>query len=429
VADIESSGGVVHAVVGAITASWNNLWKTATLETLRDEEWDWTISWTDRDLIGLAIDPADPSHVYAASWGSGVLEFRGKEVTQYDETNSSLQNLIPGKPYTRVGGVALDPAGNLWMTNTGVAEPISVLKPDGSWKSFRVDNLISEYGALGDILVSGAGNKWVIVPRGNGLFAMDDNMTIDDTSDDIYEKVSVVDKYGKIITNDVYSFAEDHDGNLWLGTNQGVLVMYSPYRLFSDGDIYAQEILIPRKDGSGYADPLLGTQVVTSIEVDGANRKWLGTRGGGAYLVSEDGLEELEHFTQNNSPLLSDVIMDIEVDGKSGEVFFGTDKGIISYKGDALQGATAYNNVVVYPNPVRETYDGPVAIKGLLENTTVKIADMGGNLVFETTSFGGQAIWDGTNFHGERVATGVYMIYLSSADGSLSHVTKLLFIH
>jgi len=117
------------------------------------------------------------------------------------------------------------------------------------------------------------------------------------------------------------------------------------------------------------------------------------------------------------------------VNGISGEVFFGTDKGIISYKGAALEGSTSYNNVVVYPNPVRETYDGSVAIKGLLANTTVKIADMSGNLVFETESLGGQAIWDGTNFNGERVATGVYMIFLSSADGSLSHVTKVLFIH
>ena len=117
------------------------------------------------------------------------------------------------------------------------------------------------------------------------------------------------------------------------------------------------------------------------------------------------------------------------MDGVSGEVFFGTDKGIISYKGDALEGNSAYSNVVVYPNPVRETYEGPVAIKGLVENTTVKITDMGGNLVFETESLGGQAIWDGKNFRGERVATGVYMIFLSSADGSLSHVTKILFIH
>ena len=117
------------------------------------------------------------------------------------------------------------------------------------------------------------------------------------------------------------------------------------------------------------------------------------------------------------------------MDGVSGEVFIGTDKGIISYKGDALQGSSLYDKVVVYPNPVRDTYEGPVAIKGLLERTNVKIVDMGGNLVFETESLGGQALWDGTNFRGERVATGVYMIYLSDSKGELSHVSKLLFIH
>ena len=130
-----------------------------------------------------------------------------------------------------------------------------------------------------------------------------------------------------------------------------------------------------------------------------------------------------------NSPLLSDNIIDICVDGVSGEVFFGTDKGIISFKGEAMSGSSLYNNVLVYPNPVRETFEGPVAIKGLVANTNVKITDIGGNLVFETESLGGQAIWDGKNFRGERVATGVYMIYLASPDGSFSHVTKLLFIH
>ena len=426
--DMESSGGVLQAVVGGISRSWQNVWKAATLETFEDEEWKSIHSWDDRDLITLAIDADDPFHVYAGSWGFGLLEYKGREITRYNETNSTLQTIIPG-PYVRIGGVALDPQGNLWMTNSTVSEPISVLKTDGTWKSFRANNLITGFNALGDILVSSSGHKWVIVPRGNGLFAMDDNMTIDDTSDDIYKKVSVVDEYGKVITNDVYSFAEDHNGNLWLGTNQGVLVMYSPYKLFVDGSIYAQEILIPRDDGSGYADPLLGTQLVTDIEVDGANRKWLGTAGGGVYLVSEDGREEIKQFNETNSPLLSDAITDICVDGITGEVFFGTDKGIISYKGEALQGSIQFNNVVVYPNPVRETYDGPVAIKGLMENSTVKITDMGGNLVFETESLGGQAIWDGKNFNGERVATGVYMIYLSSANGDFSHVTKVLFIH
>ncbi len=428
--DMEASGNKLYAVQGGVSGSWNNLFKAATLETFRDEMWGASTNRECRDLVSLAVDPADHRHVYAASWGYGLLEFNEEGPGErFTEANSSLQTIIPGGDFVRIGGISYDPQGNLWMTNSNVAEPISVFKADGTWKSFRADNLISSYNALGKILVTQSGHKWAIIPRGNGLFAMDDNFTVDDDSDDEYRKVSVVDKYGKVITNDVRSFAEDRSGNLWLGTVQGVLVMYSPYRLFYEGSVYSQEILIPRNDGSGLADPLLGTQVVTAIEVDGANRKWLGTAGGGVYLVSEDGLEQVHQFNSTNSPLLSNSITDICVDGVSGEVFFGTDKGIISYKGDALESSLQYNNVVVYPNPVRETYEGPVAIKGLMEKTNVKIADMGGNLVYETESLGGQAIWDGTNFRGDRVATGVYMIFLSNADGTQSHVTKLLFIH
>jgi hypothetical protein len=428
--DLEASGNIVYAVKGGVSGAWNNLFLSATLESFMNEQWDSRANSEIRDLLCLAIDAADPQHVFAGSWGYGLMEFReGEEDIRYTESNSSLQTIIAGGDFIRIGGIAYDPQGNLWMTNTGVAEPISVLKTDGTWKSYRADNLISEYSALGSILVTQSGHKWVIIPKGNGLFAMDDNYTIEDISDDIYEKVGVVDKYGKVITNDVRSFAEDRSGNLWLGTNQGILVIYGPYRLFTEGSVYAQEILIPRNDGSGLADPLLGTQLVTAIEVDGANRKWIGTAGGGAYLVSDDGVEEIKHFNASNSPLLSNNITDISIDGSTGEVFFGTDKGIISYKGEALEGSTLYDQVLVYPNPVRENFEGPVAIKGLIERTNVKIMDMGGNLVYETESLGGQALWDGKNFRGDRVATGVYMIYLSNSDGSLSHVTKLLFIH
>jgi hypothetical protein len=425
---MKASQNILHAVQGGVTAIWGNRFRSGSLQTFMDQQWSTRSNWDDRDLITMAIDPADPMHVFAGSWGWGLVEFTSQGINRFNEANSSLQTIMPGN-FVRIGGVVFDPAGNLWMTNANVQEPLSVLKPDGSWKSFRVNSLLSDYMALGDILVSQSGQLWVIVPRVNGLFAMDFNLTVDDTSDDLYRKVSVEDRYGKVITNDVRSFAEDQHGNLWLGTNQGILVMYSPYRLFTDGELYAQPILIPRNDGSGLADPLLGTQIVSTIEVDGANRKWLGTSGGGAYLVSDDGLQEIHHFNSTNSPMLSDNIIDICVDGNSGEVFFGTEQGIISYKGDALAGSRVYDHVVVYPNPVRETYEGPVAIKGLVTGTNVKITDMGGNLVFETTSLGGQAIWDGKNFRGERVATGVYMIYLASPDGAFSHVTKLLFIH
>jgi hypothetical protein len=428
--DMAAEKGYLYTVSGGVSASYNNLFRSAIFQVFYDQDWTSNISEDYRDLISLAIDPDDPQHIYAASWGYGLIEYEGHEVVNiYNESNSSLQNLIPGNPVVRIGGLVFDDESNLWMTNTGVSEPISVLKRDGTWKSFKAGGILSGFGALSKILISGEGHLWGIVPKSVGLFAANFNGTIENEEDDEYKLVRVVDENGGLITNEVYSFAEDLNGNIWLGTDQGIFVIYSPESLFSKGSVFAQNIVVPRNDGTGLGDPLLETQKITCIEVDGANRKWIGTADGGAFLVSESGLEQIHNFNTGNSPLLSNSITDICVEGVSGEVFFGTDKGIISFRGDATLGAEDYKNVRVYPNPVRESYHGPIAITGLLAETTVKITDMGGNLVKEIRSFGGQAIWDGTNYRGERAATGVYLIFLADRQPTSAHVTKLLFIH
>lgn len=425
-----SSGDKLYVVSGGVSSAYGNLYRSGTLHTYKEQNWGSNIKYDFLDLITLAVDPDDPNHIFAGSWGFGLVEYQdSKLVENYREENSSLQSIIPGGDVIRIGGVAFDNNKNLWMTNTKVAEPISVLKSDGSWKSFKVGGLLSPYPALGDVLITQDDHLWAIIPKGNGLFAMDFNGTIDNEDDDVYRLVSVVDEYGKVITNEIYSFAEDLNGNIWLGTDQGILVFYSPSSLFTNGSLFARDILVPRNDGTGLGDPLLQTEKITCIEVDGANRKWLGTAGGGAFLVSSNGLEQVHNFNSNTSPLLSNSITDICVNDESGEVFFGTDKGLISYRGEATGGEDNYENVRVFPNPVRENYNGPIAISGLLEETTVKITDISGNLVNEMESFGGQAIWDGTNFNGERVATGVYLVFLTNRRPTSAHVTKILFIH
>ena len=208
----------------------------------------------------------------------------------------------------------------------------------------------------------------------------------------------------------------------------GVAVFYSPDRVFEDGANYdAQQILVPRNDGSGLADILLETEVVTAITIDGANRKWIGTERAGTFLLSPDGIEELAHFTEDNSPLLSNNVNSITINS-DGEVFFGTASGIISYRGTATPPPTSGSDVYAYPNPVRENYTGLIAIKGLANNSIVKITDSYGNLAYQTVSEGGQAVWDGYNFDGHRAATGVYFVFATTDDGSEKVVTKILMI-
>ena len=179
----------------------------------------------------------------------------------------------------------------------------------------------------------------------------------------------------------------------------------------------------------GNVQILLETESVTTIEIDGANRKWIGTQNSGAFLISEDGTTQVLHFNEDNSPLPSNEIKDIEINGELGEVFFGTSKGVFSYRGSATAGGDFYSEVYAYPNPVRPEFDGTIVIKGLLRDSDVKITDASGNLVFETTSFGGQALWNGRTFDNQKVSSGVYLVFASSEDGSLAVVTKIAIIN
>jgi len=430
VSHIAIAENLLYTVPGGPNSSYNNQYRNGEVNTYLAKTWSRFKNTSYKDFYRIAIDPADPEHYYVASWGYGLFEFRDDSIINvFRDDNSSLQTILPGN-YYRLGGLTFDDYGNLWISNASVAEPISVLKKNGEWKSFNLENKLSTSIVTGDIISDRSGYKWMILTsQTRGLLVMDDNGTIDNEDDDRYKVLDVKDEFNSIITNDIYSIAEDKEGNIWLGTNKGIVVYYNPSGVFNEDNFYAQQIIIPRNDGSGLGDPLLGTESVSVITVDGANRKWLGTKNAGVSLVSDDGVKQIHNFTAENSPLLSNSISTIAINEKNGEVYFGTDKGIISFVADATGPEENFNSVYVFPNPVREDFSGDIAIAGLLENTLVKVTDLNGNLVYETVSLGGQALWDGKNFRGEKVKTGVYLVFCSSEDGELSHVTKLLFIH
>jgi hypothetical protein len=173
---------------------------------------------------------------------------------------------------------------------------------------------------------------------------------------------------------------------------------------------------------------LLSADVVTAICVDGANNKWFGTQNGGAYYTSADGIETIHHFNTANSPIPDDNILAISIIPNTGDVFFGTTKGIISYRGTATEGSETYDELFVFPNPVKSDYDGPITIKGLVAGSIVKIADIAGNIVYEAKSTGGQLVWDGLNLNGNRVASGVYVVFASTEIGEQKSTTKILFL-
>lgn len=431
---LDAKNGVVWGVGGGTDLSLTNLWNEAMIYSFQNQQWinftknDDSLLIDKFDFVDVAIDPTDATHVYASSWGNGIVEFENNKIKNvFDENNSTLQNALSVGPYVRVGGIKVDKNKNLWAVNTGVNNAISVKKADGTWKAFSYGSYLN-FAELGKFIITQNNTKWIILLRGHGIFVFNENNTIDDEGDDQYKRIDITDEYGKIITNEVYSIAEDLDGVIWVGTNKGIVLFQNPMDVFSGNNFYAQQILIPRNDGSGLADILLETETISAIAVDGANRKWIGTLNSGVYLMSADGQTQIYHFDVDNSPLISNYITSIAIDGKSGEVFFGTANGIISYKSTATDGDENFKKVYAYPNPVEHDYSGPITIKGLVTNSNVKITDISGNLVYETTALGGQAIWYGKDLSGNKVNSGIYMAFCTNEDGSKTFVTKILFI-
>jgi len=385
------------------------------------------------DLVSITVNPDNPNNVFAGSWSSGLLEFNNGSLTQIYNAQNSVLDSLGGLTVT--GPLAFDEDNNLWIANSFTANFLTVKTPSNSWYNYSFLGLTGALHEFHSMVVDQNNYKWIVNNTDNSIVVFDDNNTIDDKNDDRSVLLTDVNTTSpnssytiydaSIPGSDILCIAEDKDGEMWLGTDEGIAVFYSAPSVFEQ-NIYAEQIYVQQ---DGQTQILFESEIITTIAVDGANRKWIGTQNSGVFLMSEDGTEQIEHFNTDNSPLFSNSIFDIVINHKTGEVFFGTEKGLISYKGTATEADEDFHNVYVYPNPVKPDFNGKIAIRGLVKDTDVKITDISGNIVYQTTSLGGQAIWDGKDFNGKKVQTGVYMIFNGSPEGDLKAVAKILFIH
>ena len=408
----------------------------AEIHWLKDQNWISINEYSDTKISGITDitmvvpTPANPDHFWGATRVDGLLEFGNqKTVKNYNPTNSPLESQNGS---CKIGGLNYDATGNLWLTNPSGRNQLHVIKPDGTWKSFTYPGIDNQFSSAGDVIVTKTDTKWIIVNHSD-LFALQTKNTLDNTADDLYRKTSVRSKFSNNETtlikgfNQINALTEDHDGYLWVGTENGIVLYTNPEMLFGNTEFYGIQ---PSVDfGDGLFHPLLENETVSAIAIDGDNRKWLGTTNSGVFLFSADGSKLILHFNTDNSPLFSNNVSSIAINGQDGEVFFATSGGLISWMGDATEGENSFQHLYAWPNPVRETYYGDITIDGLTDESTVKITDVAGNLVYKTISKGGRAIWNGKNRNGERVSTGVYLIFCADREGSQSRVVKLLFIH
>tara|TARA_X000000368_G_scaffold418521_1_gene418557 strand:- start:1229 stop:3436 length:2208 start_codon:yes stop_codon:yes gene_type:complete len=392
-------------------------------------------SWRNYDYYELKnardiVDVAEYGNkTYFASYYNGVVEAVEGEIIErysYANTNGGLDTIDNWQNdyQMAIADLKFDDNGNLWGLVSGVDNPIFVKTTDNNWLNFSLPT--SHNFHFDEILIDDFNQKWGIMGRKNGLFVFNDNNTLENSLDDQSKLLNMNLGNGNLPSLNVYCFANDLGGEIWVGTDKGVTVFYSPGTVFSGENFDAQQILIQEGE---YGQYLLSEETVKCITIDGANRKWIGTEKSGVFLLSEDGLDQILHFTAENSPLFSNNIIDIAINPENGEVFIGTEKGLISYRSDATKGKATQIQTHVFPNPVRESYNGPIAINGLISNANIKITDIDGNLVFEGYAKGGQAIWNGKNKSGDRASTGVYLVFSTDSNGLNKAVSKILFVH
>lgn len=370
-------------------------------------------------LVSVTVNPKNEEEVYLSSFHSGLLKVKNDVPTLlYNNTNSGLESFVGGNTI-RINGTAFDRSGNLWVTNSIVKNGLKVLRTNGQWQSYNLENYFQVTGKfnLGRLTIDKNGTKWMVT-RDDGIIAFNEN-------GNIFKKIKMGSEEGNLPINDARVTAVDNNNQLWIGTRKGLRVLSSVDRFLSTGQMATKAIIILEDD---LAQELLYEQFITDIVVDGANNKWIGTADSGVFMVSPDGQQTLYHFTTSNSPLPSNTINDIDINGTTGEIFMATDKGMLSFKGTATDASENLSNVVVYPNPVRPGFEGTVKVSGLLDKCNVKITDIEGNIVHEAIAEGGTIEWDTKSFGKYNVASGVYMIFISAKDGVETNVKKVMII-
>lgn len=417
--EIYYSDSQLHMVSGSIS-----LWTMFHYSVLTEGGgWYGHTNWKLANSICVYPMPQE-SVYYVGTYGYGFAEntVAWQTDTVYALDNSEMHNYYLSDKNCAVYDITSDASGMLWIVNPGNEYPLIAWDRKKTWYPFYFakssGSLYNQQNLYNHVLVDSRNTKWL---TGTGkLVAFTENGTFDDDTDDITVTIPLTDGEGTIASRTT-CVAEDIDGTIWVGTNQGIAIHSSPSRVFKDRQTISR-IKIEIDGEVGY---LLSAESITCIAVDAANRKWIGTENSGVFLISENGTEQLLNFTKTNSPLPSNYITSIAIDQLKGEVYIATENGLVSYISDATMGDASMESIKIYPNPVRGSYEGNVYIEGLVYEATVKITDISGNLVQTLTSNGGTAVWDGKNTSGSYVRTGVYLVYVSDETGTYTKVTKL----
>jgi ligand-binding sensor domain-containing protein len=351
-------------------------------------------------VASLSIDPKDQS------WWIGM----DNQLINYDRNKKTIEQTIPNPPNGAIKSIQQKTDGTFALLKEGFGV---VIKENNQWNSYPVQSGFSATN-FKKIVVGNNGLSWIIGAKQQGvlLFQKQNNQAS-------WRQLNTGKGSGNLPSMEVTAIAEDKDGTIWVGTDNGIAI----FQCNSINE--ACDAYLPIVESNGFNGYLFQRETIHCISIDGGNRKWIGTNNG-AWLISKDGTEVLQHFTTENSPLPSNTVLSIGIEPSEGDVFFFTKNEIISYRGNATEPSATQSAIKIYPNPIAPNYNGPILIKNLVNNALVKITDINGQLMMQTRALGGQAIWNGRDQYQQKVASGIYLIFVRDDLGNEKAVGKIM---
>lgn len=425
-----ASGGADLDRPGIVQVWDNNNWQ------IYQERIDTVTGYDYKDNNCIDVDPTDITHV-AVGGRCGLYEFRNGRLLKYhNQQNSLLGGAIDrgnqlDNSYNLINGLKFDSEGNLWVLNSQ-AKDVNLLEltKNGQWNNHYQQQLTDNDGVglrvLQSAIFDSRGYLWFVNSNWQSPSFYCYNPA---TGSMLHTFTTLTNQDGTIYSDYTpQCIQEDLEGNIWIATNKGPFMIEKSQIATTTTTV--TQVKIPRNDGTDYADYLLSGVATRCMAIDGGGRKWFGTNGDGVYLISADNLTQIHHFTTGNSSLLSNTVESIAINNTTGEVFFGTEKGLCSFISDATTTMTemSKDNVYAYPNPVTPDYTGLITIVGLTLNADVKILSSSGKLIAEGRSNGGMFTWDGCDRNGNRVASGIYMVATATSEGKKGTVCKIAIV-
>lgn len=421
--DIKFFNGSIWVASGSVDKNWqaqgnksgiykyDNRWQSYNSETYKAMD-------SIDDILSIGYQ-SKTGKIFGASFGGGLLEIGQQDQLKIYKYNSGLGQYPTSTGVFNVSGLATDEFSNLWISNFGSGQQMHLLKNDGKWFSFSIPFPVSQ-NAVGQIIIDNYDQKWIVSPKGGGILVWNTGKIPEDPNDDEWRLFTRGIGSGNLPSNNVNCIISDRNGLIWVGTDNGIGIFNCSGNVFTN----SCDAILPVVENANQTGFLFQNQRINAIAVDGANRKWVGTSNG-LWLISDDGEKLINYFTAENSKLLSNEIFSLGLNPQTGELYIATSNGICSFMSSATENIENTRKVLVFPNPVPPGYSGVIAVRGLPENSWVKITEINGRLVYQGKSLGGQLVWNGKDSNGRTVSSGVYLVISKDESNQEKALAKI----